>query len=175
MRLVLTAATFLMAAPALAQQGAMPATPACAAMDAKLPANLAGWTGKAAVSSAPAAEHLGHMGVLDLGKGYDAALLSTPKIHYPAPPEKPGGSVAHGGLFEFTTPAAGNYQVALSAAAWIDVIETGKVITPTSFGHGPECTTIRKIVVFALKPGKHMLQVSGSADPNMKLLVAKKP
>ena len=90
-------------------------------------------------------------------------------------PEKLGGSVAHGGLFEFTVAAAGGYTVALSSAAWIDVIENGKAVSPASFGHGPECTSIRKMVVIALQPGRHTLQVSGSADPKLKILVARKP
>jgi hypothetical protein len=177
MRLALIAiVAALAAAPsfapaALAQEGAKPA--ACAAMDASLPADLADWNGKAAIGSAPGAEHLGHA-ALTLGKGYEAGLLNTPKISYPVQPEKPGGSVAHGGLFEFTVETAGSYMVALGAAAWIDVIENGKAVKPASFGHGPECTSIRKMVVFALEPGKHTLQISANADPKMKILVAKK-
>ena len=174
MRLALIAiVAALAAAPALAQEGAKPAAPACAAMDASLPADLKDWNGKAAIGSAPGAEHLGHA-ALTLGKGYEAGLLNTPKISYPVQPEKPGGSVAHGGLFEFTVETAGSYTVALSSAAWIDVIENGKAIKPASFGHGPECTSIRKMVVFPLQPGKHTLQISANADPKMKILVAKK-
>lgn len=163
-------------APALAQQGEMPAKPAasCASMDAALPPPLADWNGKAGISTAPGAEHLSHV-PLSLGKGYEANLLNTPKVAFPSPPEKPGGSVAFAGLFSFTAPEPGNYSVALGSAAWIDVLEDGKAVAPTSFDHGPECTSIRKIVVFPLKAGAHTLQVSANGDAKLKLMVAKKP
>lgn len=177
MRIVIGLAMGLaLASPAFAQQGEMPTKPAasCAAMDASLPTELADWNGKAAISTAPSAEHLMHV-PLTLGKGYEANLLNTPKVAMPVQPEKPGGSVAFAGLFSFTVPQAGNYEVALGAAAWIDVLEDGKAVTPASFGHGPECTSIRKIVVFPLKAGVHALQISANADAKLKLMVAKKP
>jgi hypothetical protein len=173
MRLALLAVVMLFAAPGLAQEGAKPA-PACAAMDANLPADLADWNGKAALASATGAADISKSAVMP-GKGYEADLLDTPKISYPVQPEKSGGSVAHGGLFEFTVATAGSYTVALGTAAWIDVIEGGKTVKPTSFGHGPECTTIRKMVVFQLQPGKHVLQVSASAEPKLKIMIAPKP
>lgn len=173
MRLILLAAAIAVSAPAFAQQPAQTPAPACAAMDAKLPADLGDWNGKAALGTATGASDVAKAS-LELGKGYEAALLNTPKVAFPVQPEKPGGTVAHAGLFEFTVPAAGNYTVALSSAAWIDVIENGKAISPTTFGHGPECTSIRKMVVFPLQPGKHTLQVSGNADAKIKLMVAKK-
>src|SRR5262245_43947142 len=120
MRLAVLAIAALLTAPALAQEGAKPAAPACAAMDAKLPADLADWNGKGTLASATGAADIGKSTV-ELGKGYEAALLNTPKITYPVQPEKPGGSVSHGGLFEFTVPTAGSYTVALGTAAWIDV------------------------------------------------------
>ena len=173
MRLILLAAVLTIAAPAFAQQP-QAAAPACATMDASLPADLSDWNGQAVLASATGAADLGKASIA-LGKGYEAALLNTPKITFPVQPEKPGGTVAHAGLFEFTVPAAGSYTVALSTAAWIDVLENGKAVTPASFGHGPECTSIRKMVVFPLQAGKHTLQVSGNADPKMKILVGKKP
>ena len=166
-----------LAAPALAQQGnaaASHAEHACAATDKDLPAGLSDWNGKAALATATGVEHLGHS-ALTLGKGYEAGLLNTPKVTMPVQPEKPGGSVAYAGLFSFTVETEGAYTVALSTPAWIDVLEDGKSLEPTSFGHGPTCTTIRKMVVFSLKPGLHALQVSANPAATVKLMVAKKP
>jgi hypothetical protein len=175
MRIVLlAAAAVILAGPACSQQGAAPAAPACAAMDVNLPAELKDWTGGAALASATGAADTAKA-ALTLGKGYEAALLKTPQISYPVRPEKPGGSVSNGGLFEFTIPAAGNYTVAQSTPAWIDVIEDGKALSPSTFGHGPECTSIRKMVVFPMKAGKHTLQISGNGAATMKIMVAKKP
>jgi hypothetical protein len=152
---------------------AKPATP-CATLDANLPTPLADWNGRAAISTAPGASQSMRVS-LALGKGYEASLLNTPKVAMPVQPEKPGGSMAFAGLFSFTVPEAGNYSVALGTAAWIDMIEDGKAVSPTSFGHGPECTSIRKIAVFPLKAGIHTLQVSANAEAKLKLMVAKKP
>ena len=164
----------MIAGPTFAQTPAIPAAPACAAMDASLPVGFSSWNRKASLTTAPSAEHLAHA-ALTLGKGYEVSLLNTPKVAMPVQPAKPGGSVAHAGLFSFTDETEGAYVVALATPAWIDVLEDGKSLEPTTFGHGPECTSIRKMVVFPLKPGVHVLQVSGNADPRLKLMVAKKP
>lgn len=164
----------MLATPAVAQTPPAPAAPACATMDAALPAGFTDWNGKATLATAPSAEHLTHA-ALKLGKGYEVSLLNTPKVAMPVQPQKPGGSMAHAGLFSFTVETEGAYVVALATPAWIDVLEDGKALEPTTFGHGPECTSIRKMVIFPLKPGTHVLQVSGNADAKLKLMVAKKP
>ena len=165
-----------LAGPATAQQGgqASAPAPACAAMDASLPADFTDWSGKAGLATATSTEHLPHA-ALALGKGYEVSLLNTPNVAFPVQPEKPGGTVAHAGLFEFTVGTGGAYTVALSTPAWIDVLEDGKYLEPASFGHGPECTSIRTMAVFQMKPGKHALQVSGNTAPALKLMVAKRP
>ncbi len=173
---IILALGLTLATPSLAQRAETPAKPAaaCAAIDAGLPTELKDWNGAAGISTAPGAEHL-MQASLALGKGYEASLLHTPRVAFPAQPEKPGGSVAFAGLFSFTVREAGNYAVALGSAAWIDVLEDGRAVKPTDFAHGPECTTIRKIVVFPLKAGVHALQVSASGDAKLKLMVARKP
>jgi hypothetical protein len=166
-------AAALMAAPAFAQAHEHD-TPACAAMDAALPAGLDDWLGKATVTTAPSPEHAVHAS-LALGKGYEARLAKKTEVTFSVQPEKPGGSVSYSGLFAFTVETAGDYTVALGAAAWIDVLEDGKALAPVSFGHGLECTTIRKKVVFALKPGVHVLQVAGNGAATLRVMVTKVP
>lgn len=160
----------LVAAPALAQEHSHDA-PACAAQ-APLPAGMGDWDGKASIGTAPSPEHAVHA-PLALGKGYEAKLAKKADVTFSVEPEKPGGSVSYSGLFSFTIPEAGNYTVALGAAAWIDVLEDGKALEPLKFGHGPECTTIRKMVTFPMKPGVHVLQVAGNGADTLKLMVAK--
>ncbi len=170
MRLILLAVVAgLMAAPAFAQEHD---APACLATDAVLSAALSDWNGKAAIGTAPSPEHAVHA-PLSLGKGYEARLAKKAEVTFAVEPEKPGGSVSYSGLFSFTVETAGDYTVALGAAAWIDVLEDGKALEPSKFGHGPECTTIRKMVVFAMKPGLHVLQVAGNGADTLKLMVVK--
>ena len=160
----------LMATPAFAQEHAHDA-PACAAQ-APLPAGMADWDGKASIGTAPSPEHAVHA-ALALGKGYEAKLARKADVTFSVQPEKPGGSVSYSGLFAFTVETAGNYTVALGAAPWIDVLEDGKALEPLKFGHGPECTTIRKMMTFPMKPGGHVLQVAGNGADTLKLMVAK--
>ena len=172
-RLIAVGLSLMLSAPVWAQTPTTPAAPTCAAMDAAFPAGFTDWNGKTPLATASSADRL-PQATLILGKGYEVKLLNTPKVAMPIQPEKPGGSVAHAGLFSFTVETEGAYVVALATPAWIDVLEDGKSLEPTTFGHGPECTSIRKMVVFQLKPGAHALQVSGNADAKLKLMVAKK-
>ncbi len=164
--------------PAFAQQGGAHAGhgahASCAAIDASLPAGLEDWNGGAPATSAANAADLS-AAALTLGQGYAATLKKTPEIAFPVQPEKPGGSVAHAGLFAFNIETAGDYGVAIATPAWIDVIADGKPAATKSFGHGPECTSIRKMVVFTLQPGPHTLQISGNPGDTLKLMVAPRP
>lgn len=172
MRLLFVAfAGALLAGPALAQQHAHD-TAACAATDASLPAGFEDWNGGAALATASAADGAAS---LQLGKGYEAGLRKRDTVAFLVEPEKPGGSVSYSGVFAFDAPEAGNYSVALSTAAWIDVVEDGKALEPLSFGRGPACTTIRKMVVYPLKPGRHVLQIAGNGAETAKVLVVKQP
>lgn len=133
-------------------------TAPCAAMDATLPAPLAGWTAPA--PSAP----------LDLGKAVtlkaaDAATLSDlPKD------AKPGGAATA----EFRVATAGNYGIALDQAGWIDVVPGaggGAALKSVAHGHGPECSTIRKIVRFQLQPGSYRLVLTGLKKPDARVML----
>lgn len=164
------------AAPALGQSmSAVPsATPqVCAAMDANLPAPLAPWTAKTDLAAAKDQKGLA-AAALTPGKAVSAALPSTAQLKFITQPEKPGGSVSHGGLFSFKIEEARTYRVALSTAAWIDVLEGGRPVVSTDHGHGPECSTLRKIVDFPLKAGAHVLQISANAEPKIGVLIIRK-
>lgn len=121
----------------------------CAAMDVNLPAPLANWT-------APRE---------DLIVGSTVVL-----------PNRDGRADT---VFEVTT--AGRYGVALDQGGWIDVIpaETGKrpiesaapALKSVAHGHGPECSTIRKIVRFDLTPGVYRVSLAKLSKPNAKLML----
>lgn len=158
------------ATPAVAQQTDHPAE-SCAAQ-APLPAGFGDWNGKASIGTAPLPEQTVHAR-LALGKGYEAKLAKKADVVFVVEPEMPGGSVSYSGLFSFTVETASDYTVALGAAAWIDVLEDGKALEPLKFGHGPACTTIRKMVTYPMNPGVHVLQVAGNGADKLKLMVAK--
>lgn len=69
---------------------------------------------------------------------------------------------------------AGTYGVALDTGAWIDVAQSGTALRSTAHGHGPACSTIRKIVDFALQPGRYTITLSRTQAANVRLLVIRR-
>ena len=141
----------LQTAPAPAAQ-----TTACKATDASLPTSLLGWV-KPGDEFTP-----GKAVELDTLDG--AALKGLPAG------AKPGKAAMIG----FKVEAAGTYGVALDQGGWIDVLpggEGGAALTSVKHGHGPECSTIRKIVRFDLKPGTYRLYVSGLSTLKVKAML----
>lgn len=132
------------------------AAPQCAATDAALPANLSGW-------AAPAAT-FGVNQAVTLQAGEVAKLTGVPAG------TKPGGAVMIG----FRIDKAGRYGVALDQRGWIDVVPGaagGEALKSVVHGHGPECSTIRKIVRFDLKPGMYRLYLTGLDKPAAKVML----
>lgn len=176
MRLIALAATGLcLAAPLAAEAQEMaPPTPACAVQDADLPAELKGWTAKVPLAAATGVEGLAKA-ALTPGQAYLATLPSTLAVTYGVQPEKPGGSVSHGGLFDLTVPTAGTYVIALGTAAWIDLLQDGAPVRSASHGRGPACSTLRKMVAFDLRPGRYVVQISANGPAELPIMVAARP
>lgn len=173
----LAIAGFCLATPLAAGAQEMappPPSPACATQDADLPAELKGWTAKVPLAAATGVEGLAQA-ALAPGQAYLASLPSTPAVTYPVQPEKPGGSVSHGGLFSLTIPAAGTYVVALGTAAWIDLLADGAPVRSASHGRGPACSTLRKMVAFDLQPGRYVVQISANGPAELPIMVAPRP
>jgi hypothetical protein len=168
--LAILAAALLACGPALAQV-MREAAPKCETRVAPPPA-LAGWTEKSNVASATTSDGL-TQAALTLDKSALVALHPTREVSYVTQPDKPGGSVAHGGLLSVAVATAGTYQVNLSSGAWIDLLQGGKPILSTAHAPGPACTGIRKTVQFPLQPGNYVLQLSANAAPDIQVMVSR--
>ncbi len=169
-------AASLMSLPAAAQD-AMQHThdaPMCASPGA-LPPALAAWGEPHSSLNAAAKPRATKDALLALGRAYDATLQPTPTVRYAVAPEKPGGSVSFGGVFAFDVPEAGTYRISLSTHSWTDVIENGRALQSVAHGHGPECTSLAKMVDYVLKPGRHILQIAANGEPGVGLMVVKLP
>ncbi len=147
---------------------------ACAKADVALPSAVAGWASKTPLDSATDISHLDKTELLE-GHAVSLALHPTREVTYPTQPEKPGGSVAHGGLIGVTITSAGTYEVGLGSGAWIDVLKDGAAIVSTAHGHGPSCSTIRKVVDFPLTPGRYVIQISANAEPTLQIMIWRRP
>ena len=137
----------MLLAAALLMLQAAPA-PACVATDAALPANLAGWT-------APATG-FGVNQAVTLDAGDVAKLPDVPAG------AKPGGA------------ASAAVAIALDQRGWIDVVpgvSGGAALKSTAHGHGPDCSSIRKVVRFDLQPGLYRLYLTGLASASVKVML----
>jgi hypothetical protein len=134
------------------------AAPQCAAMDVNLPAPLAAW-------ATP-----GHGDPTDIGKTVTLKTLAMDQVPNLPASAKPGGATAVG----FSIDKAGAWGIALDQPGWIDVVPHAPGAQPlksVKHGHGPECSTIRKIVRFDLQPGRYRLVLTGLTKPMAKTLL----
>ncbi len=148
--------------------------PDCSVVRVALPAELVGWSNRVLLKAAGDKAALGGA-ELSVGQAVDATLLQTSEVRYVLRPEKPGGSVSYGGMFGFTVKTAGTYRVALGAGAWIDVVKGSKSLASTAHGHGPDCSGVRKMVDFPLKPGRYVLQLAANGAETLPLMVVRLP
>lgn len=158
-------------APAMGQM--QEAAPTCPAPVAPVGA-LAPWTSPVAMQAVGDRGRVSRARLVT-GQAAHLTLLQTPDVHYPLRPEKPGGSVSYGGLAQIVVQEAGTYRVALGSAAWIDVVTGKNGLKPVTFGRGPDCTGIRKMVDFVLTPGLYTLQIAANGTPEVTVLVARLP
>jgi hypothetical protein len=147
---------------ALALQAATSAPAACTATDADLPANLAGWT-QAGTS-------------LSAGRAITMAAVdpASVKLVGVAAPKEPGRVFS----VVFSVPRAGVYGIALDQKGWIDVYPASADLlaragpdTSMAHGHGPACSTIRKVVRYRLAAGSYRLVVSGLQRDRAKVML----
>ncbi|WP_010543883.1 hypothetical protein [Sphingomonas elodea] len=146
----------LMLALLLAQTVPAQATTACKAPDASLPAALAGWTTPGDTLATDRAVSLDTV---------DGATLKG------LPARTRSGRVAS---LEFRVVRAGTYGIALDQPGWIDVLpgaEGGAALASVAHGHGPDCSTIRKIVRFQLAAGTYRAFASGLRQDKAKLML----
>ncbi|MGJ5208478.1 hypothetical protein [Bradyrhizobium sp. HKCCYLR20261] len=82
----------------------------------------------------------------------------------PSPPERAPKDGTFAGVIRIASVKTGVYTVSLSAAAWIDVVQDGKVLKPIAFSGATNCDGIRKIVKYELGAQPFVLQISGAPE-----------
>jgi hypothetical protein len=136
--------------------------PICDTVDTVLPPALSGW-------AAPQPSKA----VLSIGKASVLTLQPLFALRYPVLPGRPDKPGQFGGVASINIEETGRYAVALGAPAWIEIVQDGAAIKSTGHQHGPDCTSIRKIVIFDLKPGTYRLQLSGSPAVKVTTMVVR--
>ena len=90
--------------------------------------------------------------------------LKTPnEADLPTPPERAPKDGTFTGYLSSKGVAAGTYSIALSAPAWLDIVQNGQFLKAKSFSGVQGCDGIRKVVKFELTGEPFTLQISGVA------------
>lgn len=172
-KLPLFALLVLLAPPAAAQnKGGAAAAPVCPGDAEPLPAEMTGWANRQPLAAATDEASLGRA-VAAPGVAFDLSLSATPAVRYVVRPAHPGGSVSHGGMVRFAVDSPGLYRVAIGSGAWLDVVADQASLDSVAHGHGPNCSGIRKMVDFQLKPGIYTLQIAGNGEAQVPVLIVK--
>ncbi len=138
-------------------------TPSCATIDVDLPEALAAWRTPAAAESP-----------LQPGQAVSLPLRPIAEVATVTAPRIVEGGPTTGALVPLEISTAGTYGVALDLPAWIEIVRDDRVIPSIAHGHGPACSSIRKIVDFPLVPGRYMIQLSGTRATAARILVIRR-
>ena len=103
------------------------------------------------------------------------ALVPAAAAALPQAPERVPKPGTFAGAVTFDVPHPGTYQVMLSDGAWIDLIQGGTARKPSAFSGAGGCPGLRKVVRFDLDAGHFVLQVSGSTQDRLRLIVEAVP
>lgn len=106
-----------------------------------------------------------------IGEAVRLDLHPDGEVAYVTLPQGEGEASSFGGMASFSVEQAGTYRVGLSESVWVDVAQDGKPAETVSFGPGPACSGIRKAVSFDLRPGPHVLEISGGATAQTGVIV----
>lgn len=142
------------------------------AQEANLPSELNAWKSLSYINAAKNRDELPNA-MLILNKASFVGLHNTPKIEYITRPDKEGGTVSYGGIFQIKIEENGIYRVALGNASWIDLSKEGKLIQSVAHNRGEENSGIRKMVDYPLEIGTYTLQLSAGGDSTTALLITK--
>ena len=115
---------------------------------------------------------------LDRGapSGLTVPLAPVSGVPFDVPPERPPRNPdPRGAVLHFDAGAAGTYRVALSARAWIDVVENGKYLAPVAFVDFMDCADLHKIVAFDIGAGPFTLQLSDATAPSVSIALTRAP
>ncbi len=105
--------------------------------------------------------------------GLPAALANWANAPTPATIVQPQQSVqvATNAAIPLHIENAGVYGIAMNIPAWIDVRRGDSALTSSGHAHGPDCSSIRKIVRFTLDAGDYTIHLSRTEASSAHLLV----
>ena len=115
---------------------------------------------------------------LVVGRPRDMPVAAVANVRLAGQPSRPlsGSYLATG---SFVVRQAGTYRVAAGGVAapirplWLDIAGADrKPLVAAGHGHGPDCTSITKVVEYRLTPGRYTLLATGlTTDAPIRVLI----
>lgn len=100
------------------------------------------------------------------------ALRSPAEAKLPMPPERAPKDGTFAGFASITAaPKAGLYSISLSTGGWVDVVQNGKFLKPKASSGATDCDGIRKTMKVELSASPFVLQVSGTKEDFISVVV----
>ncbi len=100
------------------------------------------------------------------------ALAPQSEVTFVLPPERaPRKETPHAAVLSFPGGAAGTYRVALSASAWIDLVQDDASLPSAGFVDFTDCPGLRKMVAFEIGDGPFTLQISDAEEDSIAVAV----
>jgi hypothetical protein len=109
-------------------------------------------------------------GKAETGAGYALALAKDAKL--PTQPERAPKEGSFAGIVSVPKLEPGLYQITLSAEAWIDVAENGKLVKSSGFSGQRDCPGVRKSVRFQLGTGPATVEISNAGADKIMFAIA---
>jgi hypothetical protein len=152
--------------------------PQCLATDAALPAPLAAWAARGHGSPGDLTKPVVLMSLKpeDLAKmEANPRKVVTVADAIAALKQSPVAAQTGGmARIRIRIDTAGTYGIALDQPGWIDIAAKGEPsLVSVKHGHGPDCSTIRKIVRFELKPGDYVVTLTKLTKPQAKVMLVR--
>lgn len=93
-------------------------------------------------------------------QGLTLTLRPAADVTLAAATRPPRVDAPKSGVVTFTVPAAGLYQVTISADGWVDVVQDGAIVATQAHTGNRDCVGLRKSVRYKLKAGEAAIQVT---------------
>ena len=104
------------------------------------------------------------------GAGYKVTLAKDVKL--PVAPQRAPKPDTFAAVLSAPKLAPGLYQITLSAEAWVDVAENGKLVQSTAFSGQSDCPGVRKSVRFPLGAGPATIEISNAGADSILFALA---
>jgi hypothetical protein len=104
--------------------------------------------------------------------GMTLSLVTPADAKLPTPPERAPKDGTFEGFASFkAVPKPGLYTVSLSSGAWIDLVQDGHALKPKGFSGATDCDGIRKTMKYEISASPFVLQISGTKENALSVVI----